>query len=370
MARGAILEMNKADLSSFLPGSVSPCNWDIPKDLTEGDWKRYGSALGKMERGVSWWIGDWWVFGENKYGDRKAATEAKDWPGPSLSTCTHCASASRAFDETCRRRHDLTFSHHVEVSSLPAQRADELLDWCEERKNKPHSVRELRAEVSKLKSPYPAASSETCEVKDLVKLSESGEKFGCIYADPPWLYDNQGTRASTGNHYSGMTVEEICKLPISDLAAKDAHLHLWITNAFLFDAPRIFKAWGFEFRSTFIWVKPQMGIGNYWRNSHEIMLTAIKGDAKRFSDKSLKSYLECDRAGHSDKPDEVRAMLEKASPGPRLELFGRLIHNGWKVWGNQIERTLFSSTPSIVPFIQPSVSPYSGDMYQGEESSR
>lgn len=184
----------------------------------------------------------------------------------------------------------------------------------------------------------PPPSNQTCKVEDLAAITST---FGCIYADPPWLYDNQGTRSATRNHYAGMTVDELCALPIKKMAADDAHLHLWITNGFLFDAPKIFDAWGFEFRSSLIWVKPQMGIGNYWRNSHEFLLTAIRGDAKRFKDKSLKSWIEVDRGEHSQKPEQVRSMIERASPGPYLELFGRLPIDGWTVWGNQIEKNLF-----------------------------
>jgi N6-adenosine-specific RNA methylase IME4 len=149
-----------------------------------------------------------------------------------------------------------------------------------------------------------------------------------------------------------MTVDELCELPIRDLAAPDAHLHLWVTKAFLFDAPRIFSAWGFEFRSTFFWAKPQMGIGNYWRNSHEIMLTAVRGDAKRFNTSSLRSWLECGRGRHSAKPEQVRAMIERASPGPYLELFGRLPAAGWTVFGNEVEHNLFylpAPTPAARP---------------------
>ncbi|HXJ15349.1 MAG TPA: MT-A70 family methyltransferase [Candidatus Limnocylindrales bacterium] len=188
---------------------------------------------------------------------------------------------------------------------------------------------------------YKAAIEAGCTVKELEALVAAGKKFGTIYADPPWLYDNQGTRAATGNHYTGLTVQQLCDLPIRRLAADDAHLHLWTTNGFLFECPKIFEAWGFEFRSSFIWVKPQIGIGNYWRNSHEFLLTAIRGNCKSFADKSLRSTLECDRGEHSAKPEQVRAMLEKASPGPFLELFGRSPAPGWTVWGNQIERGLF-----------------------------
>lgn len=194
----------------------------------------------------------------------------------------------------------------------------------------------------------PEPAYETHECDRLETLIASGQKFGCILADPPWKYGNQATRASTDNHYPTMTVEEISALPVGELAADDAHLHLWVTNGFLFEAKAILDAWGFEFRSTFVWCKPQMGIGNYWRNSHEILLTAIRGDAKRFNDRSLKSWEVFDRTAHSAKPDKVHEYIERASPGPRLELFGRKMVHGWTVWGNQIERGMFDPTKVAV----------------------
>lgn len=187
-------------------------------------------------------------------------------------------------------------------------------------------------------------ASDTCSLANLQTLIDAGCKFGTIYADPPWRYANQGTRAATRNHYDGdMSLDEVCALPIRQLVCGDAHLHLWTTNGFLFDAPKIFEAWGFEYRSSFIWVKPQMGIGNYWRNSHEFLLTAVRGNAKRFNDKSLKSWAEISRGKHSAKPEEVRGFIERASPGPYLELFGRRTAPGWTVWGNQIEQSIFTA---------------------------
>jgi N6-adenosine-specific RNA methylase IME4 len=175
---------------------------------------------------------------------------------------------------------------------------------------------------------------------DLRELIDAGQKFGTVYADPPWRYNNQGTRAATDNHYDGdMSVEEICDMPIGELAAEKSHLHLWTTNAFLFECPKIFEAWGFEYKSTFVWVKPSFGIGNYWRNSHEIMLTAIRGGQTALS-RSEKSWIECKRGGHSSKPEIVRHMIERLSPGPYLELFGRSPRSGWTVFGNQIVEEL------------------------------
>lgn len=186
-------------------------------------------------------------------------------------------------------------------------------------------------------APKNGAKQPTVEgiCSDLSELISADQKFGTIYADPPWNYDNQSTRAATSNHYGSMTVAELCALPVAKLSADKCHLHLWITNAFLFEAPKIFKAWGFEFKSSFVWVKPQMGIGNYWRNSHEIMLLAVKGGQTALS-KSERSWLECGRGLHSSKPEQVRRSIEKLSLGPYLELFGRAPKTGWTVFGNQI----------------------------------
>lgn len=170
----------------------------------------------------------------------------------------------------------------------------------------------------------------------------AGLKFGCIYADPPWQYGNQATRAATDNHYDTMTIQQLCDMPVAEVAADDAHLHLWTTNAFLQDAFKVMAAWGFEYRSCYVWVKPQMGIGNYWRVSHEFMLLGIRGNAKRFLNHRQPSWGQFDRTKHSAKPEQIRQIIEFCSPGPFLEIFGRTRTPGWTVLGNQVEENLFT----------------------------
>lgn len=310
----------------------------LPDDMTFEEWQAQWEWLQRAEHSLMWWIGDLLRFGEQRWGEMyEQAIEAT---GRSYATLRDAKWVADGFGDLSRRHDKLSWSHHREVAGQPPERADALLA---EAQSEGWSKNELRAAVRRLKTvdALGLVHGETCTIADLHQAVADGRKFGSVYADPPWLYDNQATRASTGNHYSGMTVDELCELPVRALAADDAHLHLWTTNAFIFECPRIFDAWGFEFRSTFVWVKPQMGIGNYWRNSHEFLLTAIRGNAKRFNNKSLKSWLECDRAQHSSKPDMVRGFIEKASPGPYLELFGRSQHDGWAVWGNQISPSLF-----------------------------
>ncbi len=168
-----------------------------------------------------------------------------------------------------------------------------------------------------------------------------GQRYGCVYADPPWRYGNQGTRSATDKHYSGMSVDEICDLPVADICADVGHLHLWTTNGFLFDAQRVMESWGFTYKSCFVWVKPQMGIGNYWRVSHEFLLLGVKGK-QTFISKSLKSWASFNRTKHSAKPEEIRGFIEKASPGPYVELFARRTATGWSSWGNEVLADLAS----------------------------
>jgi N6-adenosine-specific RNA methylase IME4 len=64
-----------------------------------------------------------------------------------------------------------------------------------------------------------------------------------------------------------MTLDAIRNEPVKDLIADNAHLHLWTTNAFLSEAFDVIRAWGFRYKSCLVWIKPQLGMGNYWRVS-------------------------------------------------------------------------------------------------------
>jgi N6-adenosine-specific RNA methylase IME4 len=183
-----------------------------------------------------------------------------------------------------------------------------------------------------------------CSVADLAAAARGRTRFATIYADPPWKYVNQSSRAAADDHYGTMTVEEICALPVDALAADAALLWLWTTNGFLVEAlTRVVPAWGFEFKSVLVWCKPQLGTGNYVRVSHEFLLIAARGGL-RPDGKNQTSWLVADRDRHSAKPAAFRDIIERISPGPRIELFARQTRPGWTVWGNEITREEFVST--------------------------
>jgi N6-adenosine-specific RNA methylase IME4 len=189
--------------------------------------------------------------------------------------------------------------------------------------------------------PAVTAGGAPCTVDELERLVELGRRFGTVLADPPWRYHNRASRGAAENHYPTMTVDEIAALPVEQLAAPQCHLWLWVTNAFLFECPKLFAKWGFEFKTHYVWCKPQMGTGNYLRNSDELLLLAVRGGLVGAA-KDVRSWGEYPRGRHSAKPEPIRRkVIERVSPGPRLELFSRAAVDGWTVWGNQIERAMF-----------------------------
>jgi N6-adenosine-specific RNA methylase IME4 len=208
--------------------------------------------------------------------------------------------------------------------------------------------REWDREGDDAQQPIHEDSAET-----LQEWLNEGVTFGTVYADPPWPYGNQRTRGATTGvagkkpaHYSTMTVDDICDLPVGELVGDEAHLHLWTTNGFLFESKRVIEAWGFEYKSLLVWCKPQIGIGNYWRVNTEYLLFASKGssgfrDSKAAQEVRMRSWIECDRGKHSSKPDVFRKMIEKVSYGPFVELFARELAPGWSAWGNQVASNIF-----------------------------
>jgi N6-adenosine-specific RNA methylase IME4 len=173
-------------------------------------------------------------------------------------------------------------------------------------------------------------------VANLGDLLDKKTRYRCVCADPPWPYDNQGTRGATDNHYGTMSLEALAELHVAQLVARQAHLHLRTTNSFLPHAFWLIEAWGFAYKSCLVWTKPQLGLGNYWRVSHEFLLLGVRGELA-FARRSQRSWVETDRLRHSQKPELFRELVQQVSPGPYLELFGRAAVPGWTVFGNQIK---------------------------------
>lgn len=161
--------------------------------------------------------------------------------------------------------------------------------------------------------------------------------FRCICADPPWAFENDWGDGVAADHYAPMTTEAIAALPVAELAAPDSHLYLWVPGSLLPEALRVCEEWGFSYKALLTWVKPGLGLGNYWRVATEHICFATRGTLPTQA-RDLRNWFEARRTRHSEKPAEFYRLVERASPGPYLELFARQARTDWTTWGNEVPR--------------------------------
>lgn len=161
--------------------------------------------------------------------------------------------------------------------------------------------------------------------------------YEVLYVDCPWSYNNKATRAKAENHYPTMNLQEIKDLHIP--AGENSILFLWATATLLPEALSVMDYWGFRYKTCAVWDKEVIGLGNYFRIQHEILLIGVKGKfpcpdpANRFS-----SVIRERRTKHSKKPVRAYELIESMYPDKtKIELFARNKRSGWISWGNEIE---------------------------------
>ena len=181
-------------------------------------------------------------------------------------------------------------------------------------------------------------------------------RYRTIVVDPPWPYPegfgtNNGGRYGDGTMnreirrdlpYEAMSIGAIATLPVAELAHEDgAWLWLWTTNRYLPESFGIAQAWGFTYRQTCVWHKndghPRFP-ATIAPNRAEYLLVCNVGQPKRLE--ALPSNVFAIPFNpavlvHSQKPDAVLDNIERACPGPYVELFARRARFGWDYWGDQ-----------------------------------
>jgi N6-adenosine-specific RNA methylase IME4 len=177
-----------------------------------------------------------------------------------------------------------------------------------------------------------------------------GEKFRTLLVDPPWRFTNRTGKVAPEHRrlarYGTLSTDDICALPISDIAQQTAHLYLWVPNALLPDGLRVMAAWGFQYKANIVWHKVRKdggsdgrGVGFYFRNVTELLLFGVRGKNARTEapGRSQVNYISSRKREHSRKPDEQYELIESCSRGPYLELFARGTRPGWTYWGDQAD---------------------------------
>jgi N6-adenosine-specific RNA methylase IME4 len=176
--------------------------------------------------------------------------------------------------------------------------------------------------------------------------------FRTILLDPPWPERGGGKiKRGADRHYPVVTtlsamqrliIRAPCWTP-----ADNAHVYMWTTDNYLAWALALFDVMGARMHRTIPWTKPGgMGLGQYFRGCHELLLFGTIGRGKAVcnpgtfrTDALVGAPRPTDDRGrpiHSAKPVEQYALIEGRSRGPYLEMFARSPRDGWTVWGNEV----------------------------------
>jgi N6-adenosine-specific RNA methylase IME4 len=167
--------------------------------------------------------------------------------------------------------------------------------------------------------------------------------FDVVSVDPPWPYEGESKNITSfdsigrrvANPYPEMSIEQIknIELPLMD----NAVVLLWTTHKFLPDAFEILKEWKLDYKATLVWNKEKIGMGAWFRMQCEFCLVGIKGKPY-WENTTYRDIIVEPRREHSRKPDCFFEMIEKITMGNRLEYFSREKREGWKVFGNDINK--------------------------------
>lgn len=233
--------------------------------------------------------------------------------------------------------------------------------------------------------------------------------YRTIVADPPWPY-RDGPLPGFGKGrlpaflpYRTMTVAKIERIPVRGIVSPAAHVYLWTTSRFIWDARAVADAWGVKVAQVCVWCKAPMGLGpgsafantaefflfgrtrvgplitearsdaglsradvhrsifdtvptgivyrweaddclptpSQWDSLRRLLPGLIDvGDLASEPNRQPSSWFEWKRGAHSQKPEAFFDLVEQVSPGPYVELFSRHHHRlGWDVWGDESANT-------------------------------
>lgn len=264
-----------------LPGVLTETSYQLPENLNLGEWLAIGETLQRMERSVMWWLGDWWRYGERKYGEMasQASRDAvKDVTGHTYGTVRNAARVAETF-EIARRRANVPFAHHYEVASLPLQEAESLLDEVEQTglnradlREKVKERKQVIAVEAALAQPAPAPQLVPPNVRiergDARKLPLPAASVHLIVTSPPYGVGideyRDGGDILAGNWPEFMLdwLTEAYRVAV-DGGRLALNVPLDTTRGgyrpTYAQAVQMAEAAGWEYRSTIVWIDDQLG---------------------------------------------------------------------------------------------------------------
>lgn len=321
---------------------LAPCFKMTTKGLqitgnpTYSEWEAVGETLKFLESSIQFAIGDWLRYGEKRWGEKYA--QAAEETGYSEKSLREYVWVANAVDMSIRMD-NLPFAHHQLVAPMKTKNG---APDVEKQRHYLELAEKQELPVSKLRKVIKEDKRAVEEQRRI----EAGQtpmpsgKYRCIVIDPPYPMQkierderpNQGTYLD----YPTMAEEDICNLPVGDLADETGcHLYAWTTQKFLPFTLELIQAWGFRYQCVMTWVKPTGMTPYSWMYNTELVVFARIGSLPLLRN-GLKLSFDAPSVGHSVKPDVFFERVLQASPEPRLEMFSRRVRDGFTAWGSEI----------------------------------
>lgn len=277
--------------------------------------------------GSPYWIGALWNYGEGRADWREKIEQSIR----SQSAYTHKSLINLGYivRNTSAKARELAPSVG-HVSEVAALEPEEQVEWMERSAAEGLTVRELRMEIK---------TARRRKVIDGQAVLEG--LYRVAICDPPWDYgDRPPSGSGASQHYQAMSIDQLCKMPIAAHLAPDAVMFMWVTAPFLLQNPgprEVLEAWGLTPKTGMVWYKRRHNFGHYVSVRHEHVIIATRGSCTPdrptpMVDSVFTSAQE--RFEHSEKPEELRQMVERMYNGPYLEIFARRPAAGWATFGN------------------------------------
>jgi len=153
--------------------------------------------------------------------------------------------------------------------------------------------------------------------------------------------------------YLTQTLQEIFEFPITDFAAEDCLLFLWVTTGKIDNIPilkigfDILEAWGFIYHQIITWCKlTGLCVWSPFNSRTEHVLVAYRGHLPKVY-AVMPNYFETQQLSHSEKPAKFYQLLRAWTPKPRIDLFARRAHEGFDGWGQE-----YVGKGTLLPYIE------------------
>ena len=180
-----------------------------------------------------------------------------------------------------------------------------------------------------------------------LKLARAASiQFRTIVMDPPWYLKGGGKiKRGSDKHYPLLKnnkeiFDVVSRSGVFNPHPDGCHMYLWVVNNFLIDGLELMAMLNFRYITNIVWVKNQIGLGQYFRGKHELCLFGVrqpKGKPALMTRvKKFPTVIEAPKTRHSAKPDAFYKLVQAASHPPRVELFSRRRRAGWDAWGDEV----------------------------------